>query len=82
MKDYVPIACEAHDHLESWSVLKITCSIQYLDSNDTVASVDSQIIDVFAKNGEEFIKIENGDLIRLDRIISINGKSFQTTSDC
>lgn len=82
MKDYIPIACELYDHLESCSVLKTVCDIESVDAKGKVSLVNSRIVDVFSKTGEEFIRLADGNLIRLDRIVSVNGKSFRASSDC
>lgn len=66
-----------NDELEALAVLRQMCKIIYQTEDDTILEVDRQIVDVYAANQEEFIKLKDGNKIRLDRLISVNGKSIQ-----
>ena len=77
MNQYKLINCSFHDELEALAVLRQMCKIIYQTEDDTILEVDSQIVDVYAANQEEFIKLKDGNKIRLDRLISVNGKSIQ-----
>lgn len=70
---YEPIACGAYDQLESLAVKRTVCRIQFV-TDGQIESVQSRIVDVFARNKEEFIKIEDRREIRLDRLHSIDGE--------
>ncbi len=73
-ENYKPIACGTYDELESLAVQRTICQIQF-QSEDSVESVQSRIVDIYSRNKEEFIKIEDGREIRLDRLHSLNGNS-------
>ena len=75
---YNPIACHVYDELESLAVRGAFCRIQFVSAGE-VESVESRIFDVFSRNKEEFIKIEDGREIRLDRLRSIDGKLIDGT---
>ena len=77
MNQYKLINCSFHDELEALAILRQMCKIIYQTEDDTILEVDSQIVDVYAANQEEFIKLKDGNKIRLDRLISVNGKSIQ-----
>ena len=77
MNQYKLIKCSFHDELEALAILRQMCKIIYQTEDDTILEVDSQIVDVYAANQEEFIKLKDGNKIRLDRLISVNGKSIQ-----
>ena len=76
MSDYQPIDCDYYDEIESWSIAKAVCDIEYTDAVGQAAFVTSRIADVFARDGAEFLRIDTGELIRLDRLLSINGKQL------
>ena len=77
MNQYKVINCSFHDELEALAILRQMCKIIYQTEDDTILEVDSQIVDVYAANQEEFIKLKDGNKIRLDHLISVNGKSIQ-----
>lgn len=73
---YQPISCSFYDELEVWAMRKTLCSIVFRDANDVPQTIKTTIADVFANNGEEFIKLADGQLIRLDRLINVNGNDL------
>jgi Rho-binding antiterminator len=74
MSDYQPISCEYHDALESWSVLKSVCEIEYRTQDGSSATIKSRIVDIYARQGEEFLVVETGEAIRLDHLVAVNGQ--------
>ena len=76
MPDYKPFDCSLHDELESAATLRRTVSIVYETSEESL-EVKDRIVDVFSKDGEEFIRLASGLTIRLDRIISFEGIPFR-----
>ena len=42
-----------------------------MDGNEQI--IDGFIADLFAKDGAEYLKLDNGTVIRLDHIVSVNG---------
>ena len=73
MKRYIPISCNLYDEFESAAVKKAECDITYLD-NDKEKTVKTKIINFKSFEREEFMIIENGKNIRLDRVVAFNGK--------
>lgn len=76
-KPYQPINCEFHDILESNCVKRSRCEISFVDEQGNEKTVSSVIVNVFAKNKEEFIQLENDTLVRLDRLISVDGEMIR-----
>lgn len=70
-KPYKPISCDFHELLLAKATLKERCYIVYTSSAEEI-KIESIIIDVYTKSGEEFMLLENGTIIRLDHIISLN----------
>ncbi len=65
---YTPIDCGFYDVLEVASMRREYLDIQYLDENDVLVAEKVFIETLWAKNGEEFMKLHNGKVVRLDRI--------------
>ncbi|MEK7729934.1 MAG: hypothetical protein AAB354_16115 [candidate division KSB1 bacterium] len=76
---YHPIACALHDELEALATLRRACRIVFRDDNDQTGVVAEVIADIFVRDREEFVRLRNGMLIRLDHIVSIDDKPFAPT---
>ncbi|NJP09091.1 MAG: hypothetical protein HC866_06065 [Leptolyngbyaceae cyanobacterium RU_5_1] len=75
MKDeYVLVSCDFHDQLESLATLRQECRIVYRNAADKLVELDGRIVDVYAANKADFLKLNDGTEIRLDRIESVNGQ--------
>ncbi|MBD3885810.1 hypothetical protein IFO70_29290 [Phormidium tenue FACHB-886] len=73
MNDYCLVDCGFHDQLEALATLRQTCQISYRTATEEIIEVQSQIVDVYAANKADFLKLKDGTEIRLDRLISVNG---------
>jgi Rho-binding antiterminator len=69
---YQNISCSYYDQLEVYATKKTQCSVIYI-AKDLEITSDGIIVDLFAKDGAEYLKLNNGIVIRLDQLISING---------
>lgn len=77
MNAYRLVACSFHDELEAWSTLRQDCQIIYRDEEGQKQTVTSKIVDVYAANRADFIKLQDGTIIRLDHLMSVNDKPIQ-----
>lgn len=68
--DYKPVDCSLHDTYEHHITLKTRLSISYL-INDIEHTVQSRIKEIYTREGEEFMVINEGDTVRLDKVLSI-----------
>lgn len=73
-ENYEPISCDFHDELETLAVMRRTSEITYRDSSGNPATVEDRIEDIYTKGKEEFLKLKSGLVIRLDRLIEVDGK--------
>ena len=71
-KTYQSISCSYYDQLEAYATKRTECEILFSD-NGNESVVKGIITDIFAKDGAEYLKMNNALVIRLDKIISING---------
>lgn len=77
MNDYRMVSCDFHDQIEALATLSQPCQIIYHDASDKKVEVRDQIVDVYAANKADFLKLKNGTEIRLDRIVSVNGNPVE-----
>jgi len=72
--DYQPISCSFYDILEESATLKKRSIIHFYNTNWQEEQIVSRITNLFTKKKEEFMELESGKTIRLDRLISVDGK--------
>ncbi len=78
---YIPINCEFLERLEFWCLKKIPCQIVYRQGNfPRDLEIETIITDIFSRDKAEFISLENGEEIRLDRIVSVNAYELPKNS--
>ena len=70
---YKPISCIFYDYLEEAATLNKVSNIEYLEEN-SIVQVESKIQTLEIKNKVEYMVLENGLSIRLDNLLSFNGK--------
>ncbi len=69
---YEPISCDFYDVLEEMTVRKKHCRIAYVDRTGTPREMRGIPNDLYSKKGAEFLKFEDGRVVRLDRILAVN----------
>ena len=74
MSDYCLVDCGFHAQLEALATLRQICQISYRTETGKIVEVQDQIVDVYAANKADFLKLKDGVEIRLDRLISVNGQ--------
>lgn len=68
---YQPIDCDYYDRLEAWATQNALLTI-YTKAGDASQVVEAVIVDLWAKDHVEYMKLSTGDTIRLDAIVAIN----------
>ena len=68
MTDYRPIACSVHDRLEDFAVRRTSLRVQYHDADGEDRVVQGRIADLYARDGAEYMRLDDGTEIRLDRL--------------
>ncbi len=69
---YKTISCHFYDELEAVAVKKVLLKITYFE-NENEKHIEDIIVNFKTKNKEEFLILKNRLIIRLDKIIKING---------
>ena len=72
MKPYQPIDCNFYDILEATAVKRKTVPIVIIEDNSQ-QTIETKIIDLYAKDSIEYMVMENDKTIRLDQIVSVDG---------
>ncbi|ABA56745.1 hypothetical protein [Nitrosococcus oceani] len=76
MPDYIPINCNFHDQLEALATLRKQCHIFYQTMDGKIIETLDTITDIYTKNQEEFTVLGSGEIIRLDRLLEVDGQSY------
>lgn len=69
---YQPIDCNYYDRLEAWATLRTVCRILYRDENEQQKEVSAIIEDVYTALKVEYMRLDNGLVIRLDKLVAVN----------
>ncbi len=71
---YQPINCHFYDELELLAIRQKNCLIQYQNEVEKVVEKMDVIVDFKIIDKAEFMLLKSGKKIRLDKIISVDGK--------
>lgn len=72
-KDYSPVNCEFHDVLEHHATKRATVRVRFRDEAGAQQERDAVITDVFARDGADFLSLDTGETVRLDRVVDVDG---------
>lgn len=70
---YQPISCDFYDELELLALRKTAAKIVIRTAENEIKEIESVIKTFYTKEKEEFMVLENGEEIRLDKLVSVNG---------
>ena len=75
MKSYTPIACHLYDELEIAAMRRqdVVLDLQTESGRETLTD---KIVDLWARDGVEYMKLASGKVFRLDHIFSMNGREL------
>ncbi len=74
MDEYKMVSCDFEDQLEAWSTLRQSCKITYRSTESALVEAEGLIVDIYSADKADFLKLKDGTVIRLDKIVSVNGK--------
>jgi Rho-binding antiterminator len=69
---YIAIDCNDYDILLAKATLKTNCKISYTNEDGNVLQTEGIVIDVYTKAKEEFLQLNTGIIIRLDKLITVD----------
>lgn len=74
-ESYVPISCIFYDYLEEAATLGKVSTIVY-EHNGSAKTMDAKIKTLLIKDKVEYMVLDNSTSIRLDSLISFNGRQL------
>lgn len=81
MDAYTPVSCDFHDELEAIATLHQSCRLVYHTEARVTTEIAGRIVDVYAANHADYVKLEDGTVIRLDQIVSVNDQPVSFCTD-
>ncbi len=73
LSTYTPISCEFHDRLEDLATLRKAASVSFVGDDGAQQQRTATITDVYASQGAEYITLSSGEVVRLDRLVEVDG---------
>ncbi|WP_165971171.1 hypothetical protein [Luteimonas terrae] len=70
---YRPISCDFHDLLEASATQRKTSKLEVRDADGGLRELSARITDIETHADGEYVLLDRGEEIRLDRIVSIDG---------
>jgi Rho-binding antiterminator len=77
MSHYQPVNCEFHDVIEACATLRKPVSIVAENADGAHRAIHAIISDVFARDGVEYLKTQCEELIRLDKLLAVDGHEIR-----
>jgi Rho-binding antiterminator len=74
---YRPISCNFYDELELAAMRKKPVIIRFMDVAGNERSIQAVIQNLYSVSGEEFMLLDTGEKLRLDQLLSVDGKMLQ-----
>jgi Rho-binding antiterminator len=68
---YHPISCEFHDVLETLATVRRPAQIRFRADDGDVHQRRAVITDVYSRDGAEYLVLDSGETLRLDRLIAV-----------
>ena len=70
---YRPVSCDVHDVLEATATRRTRATIGFVDPDDAPTQASARIVDIVTRSDGEYVVLESGVEIRLDRVRSVDG---------
>jgi RimJ/RimL family protein N-acetyltransferase/transcriptional antiterminator Rof (Rho-off) len=81
-QEYSPIDCDFYDELESLATLKTEAEIIFKNEIGVHVKTKATIKTFFTKQKAEFMELADGTILRLDKLINVNGKPVPQADNC
>lgn len=73
---YTPIACSLHDELQLLVLRGRQVPWSFLDEEGHPVTVEARATDVVTRDGAEWVVLDGGRSVRLDRLTEVDGRPF------
>lgn len=76
--EYQPIDCGFYDHFEAAIVQRRPVTLEYFPADGASVTKKIRLLDLKTESGEEFVQLDGGEWLRLDRVVSLDGVATGT----
>lgn len=76
-KEYDPIDCMFYDELEARATRRKPSRLHFRDGSEEKTLEGVVIEDMYTKDGVEYLRLKSDKVIRLDNLLSVDGKEFR-----
>jgi len=73
---YTPIACGLHDELQLLVLRRRPVRLLVRDDVGALRTVEGMATDILSRAGAEWLALEDGTFLRLDRLVEVDGRPF------
>ena len=80
--EYQPINCNYYDEIVLVIMRRKKCLIHFYNEEKIEEKLKALIIDVYARDKVEYMKLEDGKEIRLDQLIALDDKKRPLDDTC
>lgn len=77
---YTPIACALHDELQLLVLRGRVVRLVALDEGGAPVAREAKPTDVATRGGAEWLVLDDGSALRLDRLVEVDGRPFKGSS--
>lgn len=77
-QSYEPIDCGLHDELQLRVLRRRPVEVIWVDPSGERQQRTDRVVDVFSRDGSEYLRLQDGAEIRLDRLQRVDGLPFGT----
>ncbi len=78
---YVPIDCGLHDELQLRVLRGRPVALSWREGANRVVHRSTRLVDVTSRDAAEYVRLDDGSEIRLDRLIDVDGLRFDASCD-
>jgi Rho-binding antiterminator len=75
---YISVACGLYESIELAVIRKSMIRLNYKTSDGNLSEISDQPINLISKNKAEFVLLKSGLEIKLDKILTIDGITFDS----
>jgi len=70
---YQPISCDFHDLLEALATQRRPTTVHFVGEDGAPAQRQGVITDLYSRGGAEYLVLDAGEPLRLDRLVAVDG---------
>lgn len=70
---YRPVSCDFHDLLEAAATRQAKVHLEIRHTATSCSAIEARITDVLTRADGEYLVLDSGATVRLDRIVAIDG---------